>query len=513
MTNVIHTLPFLPSVGTNGPTTGVIQSPPLTLTRLAAGTVIEGTVTGQPAKGQVSVQTLHGQFALRTSAALATGTKVALQLQPSGGQVRVLVIPGQAGGAPPTPAGGNPAPAPAAPTAPTPPTGGTPAPATAGTPAPAGAATPSGPIGGTPVGGTPIGGTPIGGTPAGGTPVGTGPAAGPPAGGAATGATPTSGASVTGTPVGGTPVTGAPATGIPAPGAPATGAPTTISTPAPAGTTHAPPSGVPAAAQSGTAPTGQPATPTATTGTTATSTSATPTPTTPAPAIPGTIGAEVVPLARIMPGFEQALEAIARANPQAARALVQSVIPQPGPQLAGSIALLMNALGSGSIRGWLGGNALADLARTRGQQAMTNLADDFQQLSRIARSDLGEWRAYVLPFHDGERMQPIRLYVKPRQRGAGGPPDEESPARFVFEIELSRLGQIQLDGLATERRFDLMVRSKAPLPPHVRADIRALYAQLRVEQGLIGDVAFQVVLEFSVAPLEDTHELNSGLLA
>lgn len=492
MTNTIHTLPFLPHVGSGGPTAGVIQTPPLALTRLAAGTVIEGTVIGRPVKGQVSVQTQQGELALRTSASLAPGTKVALQLQPSGGQVRVLVIPGPpagAAGSTASPSAANPAatsttPA-AAPTAPT-----------AGSPAPAATPAGSGPIGGTPAGGTPIGGAPTGGASVTGAPAGGIPSVTATVSVTAGSAPVTPGTPITASPAAGTPVSGPPVTATP---------PTATPNPPPTGTS-------PVVTQSGAqAPAQASATPLGST-TMATPISANPASTAPTPPIPGTVGADVAPLARIMPGFELALEAIARANPQAGRALVQSVIPQPGPQLAGSIALLMNALGAGSIRGWLGENALVDLARARGTKAVTDLADDFQQLSRIARSEIGEWRAYVLPFHDGERMQPIRLYVKPRKRGAGTP-DDDSPSRFVFEIELTRLGQMQLDGLATERRFDLMVRSKTPLPPAVRADIRALFSRLRNDHGLTGDVAFQVVRDFSVAPLGDKHALDTGLLA
>lgn len=186
-------------------------------------------------------------------------------------------------------------------------------------------------------------------------------------------------------------------------------------------------------------------------------------------------------------------------------------MPRPGPQLAGSLALLISALRGGDIRGWLGQGTMRELARSPGKEAASRLADEFGQLSRLARSDSGEWRVHALPFFDGARHQQIQLYMKRRDQDAPG--EEDIPARFVFEFDLSKLGPVQLDGLAANRRFDLVVRSQSDLPDAIRKEIGALFSRTQEENGFAGEIHFQTVPAFAVAPLDEVHPNTGGLIA
>jgi hypothetical protein len=84
--------------------------------------------------------------------------------------------------------------------------------------------------------------------------------------------------------------------------------------------------------------------------------------------------------------------------------------------------------------------------------------------------------------------------------------------RFVFEVGLSRLGRIQLDGLAGGDRFDLMVRTIEPLSDQVKAEIRTIFGNAREAGKLAGEIAFQTVAAFSLAPLEEALASESGVV-
>src|SRR3546814_9353168 len=59
---------------------------------------------------------------------------------------------------------------------------------------------------------------------------------------------------------------------------------------------------------------------------------------------------------------------------------------------------------------------------------------------------------YLIPLMDGSEPRQLRRYV--RDRGAEGKRRDDTPARFVLEVDLSRLGALQFDGLyrSTEMR-------------------------------------------------------------
>ena len=153
---------------------------------------------------------------------------------------------------------------------------------------------------------------------------------------------------------------------------------------------------------------------------------------------------------------------------------------------------------------------MREVARTSGKESASRLADDFGQLSRLARTDSGEWRVHALPFFDGARHQQIQLYIKQRDQSAAG--EEENPARFVFEFDLSNLGPVQLDGLAANHRFDLMVRSQTDLPEPIRKEISALFSRTQEESGFAGEIHFQTMPTFTVSPHDELPPDSGGLV-
>ena len=154
----------------------------------------------------------------------------------------------------------------------------------------------------------------------------------------------------------------------------------------------------------------------------------------------------------------------------------------------------------------MGGVGLAPAVRDAlGRSGRRDLADslssEFRQASRLAGEPAsGDWRVMFLPLrHEGELHQ-INLYLRGRRKGDKDDPD--TGTRFVVEIDMTRLGPIQLDGLVHGRRFDLMLRSRGPLSPAMRRDIEAIFDEARGIGGYAGAIGFQVAASFPVQPLE-----------
>jgi hypothetical protein len=72
----------------------------------------------------------------------------------------------------------------------------------------------------------------------------------------------------------------------------------------------------------------------------------------------------------------------------------------------------------------------------------------------------------------------------------------------VVEVEMSRLGDLQLDGLVREKRLDLILRSRAPLPDFMRRDITQIFHETNEITGNRGNIGFQSSLEWKAMPIE-----------
>lgn len=219
----------------------------------------------------------------------------------------------------------------------------------------------------------------------------------------------------------------------------------------------------------------------------------------------------VLGLVREWPALGEALAVLRGAGSPAAQ-MLEMLVARPNPQIASTLLFFVAALTRGNLRTFLGrelGKALAAAGRA---DLGGRLADDFGQLSRLAAgTDSSEWRTFLLPFADAGKIEQIRLYLK-RRRAAHGEKDDQPMTRFVFEVGLSRLGRIQFDGLAGGDRFDLMVRSLEPLSDQIMAEIRTIFGNAREAGRLAGDVAFQTVTAFSLAPLEEALASESGVV-
>ncbi len=211
------------------------------------------------------------------------------------------------------------------------------------------------------------------------------------------------------------------------------------------------------------------------------------------------------------PTLGEALAALQGAGSPAAQILA-TLVARPNPQISSTLLFFVAALTRGDVSALLGreiGKALVDAGRA---DLAGRLADDFGQLSRLAAgTDSSEWRVFLLPFADAGRIEQIRLFLK-RHRATHEEEDDRPMTRFVFEVGLSRLGRIQFDGLAGGDRFDLMVRSLAPLSDEIMAEIRAIFGNAREAGKLAGEIAFQTVPAFSVAPLEEALASESGFV-
>jgi hypothetical protein len=196
------------------------------------------------------------------------------------------------------------------------------------------------------------------------------------------------------------------------------------------------------------------------------------------------------------PALDEALQVLDRAAPELAARLRSDLTPHSGAQLAGTLLFLVTALSNGS---WPSSKATAALDAAGHRALHAKLDGDVGELRQLSQSTSGEWRIFVLPLLDGGVVRPVRLYLRRRQPGRT-PADQSS--RFVLDVDLSRLGAVQLDGLVRQQRFDLVLRSHRAIPAALRQEITQVFHEASSAAGLSGDIIFTTASRFAVAPLE-----------
>lgn len=189
-------------------------------------------------------------------------------------------------------------------------------------------------------------------------------------------------------------------------------------------------------------------------------------------------------------------------------------IPQANSHLAQNLMSVTSALGDGNIRSWLG--ELANTLEQDQPNLFQRLNDEFAQLARLAaepRTD--DWRTTLLPFFAGASMEPVQMHLR-GEKQPKGEKKKEGGSRFIIDLQLSNLGRFQLDGFMKDRgetkNFDLIVRTDAPLPQRMRADINRIFTDFAEVAGLRGGISFQAHAQFVEVPLPSTLHRDGGVM-
>lgn len=193
------------------------------------------------------------------------------------------------------------------------------------------------------------------------------------------------------------------------------------------------------------------------------------------------------------PGLEEAVRALEEVNPSAAQQLVNAVLPRPGAALAANMLFFLVALSGGDLRSWFGDGPARILQRLK-PGLMARLRDDFGRLGRIADEPrTGDWRATMIPFYNGAEIEQIRLFTRRAGDEAEDEQDGRQGTRFIIDMDLSRMGRFQLDGLVyqKEKHLDLIVRTENKLPQKMQDDIRDIFREAGDVTGIKGGLSFQ----------------------
>lgn len=192
--------------------------------------------------------------------------------------------------------------------------------------------------------------------------------------------------------------------------------------------------------------------------------------------------------------LKSVLAALRDIDPALVQHFLAAAMPQPNRKLGATLTFLISAMRGGDARGWLGGEATQAL-RERGKESLLLEAErEIRNTEKQTAEKLpDDWQGVTLPMYDQSGVNPMHIFIHPFPE----PEKEDEKAetakgtRFLLDVELSRLGPLQLDGMVKPPQFDLILRSKTPLDAELRAELRSIFADCLGAVGYAGGVTFQ----------------------
>ncbi|MFN7114291.1 MAG: hypothetical protein ACK4PK_08010 [Alphaproteobacteria bacterium] len=200
------------------------------------------------------------------------------------------------------------------------------------------------------------------------------------------------------------------------------------------------------------------------------------------------------------PALDEALALLNASAAQTAQAMAQT-IPAAGTRLAPTTLFFLAALRMGSIESWLGAPAM-DALRGGGRKDLAErLAQDFGRLASLSKNIVaGEWRAISMPLsQQDQHISLIQFFLRQPPLDDSEEHGKEDPqrkmTRFILNLHLSRMGDIQFDGLLHKKRFDLILRSEEKLSADLRQELMQRFAAGLDQTGMEGGLSFQTRAE------------------
>lgn len=213
------------------------------------------------------------------------------------------------------------------------------------------------------------------------------------------------------------------------------------------------------------------------------------------------------------PALDALYNGLLHVSPQAAASLTRALPNAASAAQIGPAAMMfIAAVRSGDIANWLGDKKIDLLQRSNASDILKRLSQDSSSTGRAAptteTTQTSEWRAVPLPmFWEGE-IHKITLFSRHENQQNQEEENENTQTRFVFDLSLSRMGDIQLDGLLRDKRLDLVIRAQNTFSEHMQQTMRKAYTGALSSTELTGDLNFQGSTKNWVHVLQEKEQLG-----
>ena len=196
------------------------------------------------------------------------------------------------------------------------------------------------------------------------------------------------------------------------------------------------------------------------------------------------------------------------ATPALAQHILNTLPSATQPRQFPAAALLfLAAAKNGDLSGWLGQRPMRTIDSSQNSTAQkmlrTLMADLSSMIGKTATQtdpplvqQSPEWRGYILPLLGGAHPDQATLWVKDDGQNNGDQnQDKKKSLRFLVDLDLTRMGSVQFDGLINtdKKQFDLTLLTERPFGEGTQGEIKGIWLKTLDGLGLSGNIKFKEV--------------------
>jgi hypothetical protein len=218
-----------------------------------------------------------------------------------------------------------------------------------------------------------------------------------------------------------------------------------------------------------------------------------PVPTTPASLVP-LAWRTMLPLmqpASLWPTMDELFQTFYQATPAAAQVMGR-IVPSPGnpANFGPAVLLFIAAIKAGDLQAWMGDKKLEMVQKLGKHSLLSRLSGEMSSLAGNNDAPGTDWKSFPVPILWQNEISKIMFHVrkepseKEQQDGDGG-------TRFVMDLPLTRMGDVQIDGLVRGKQLDLILRTQMPISASMQDAMRVAYARALDGTDIYGDIGFQ----------------------
>lgn len=193
------------------------------------------------------------------------------------------------------------------------------------------------------------------------------------------------------------------------------------------------------------------------------------------------------------PDLREALQILLSSTSNMVQAF-RNTLPTPTPRFVPTALFFLAALRLGSIDNWLGDNTLKFLRQVGKKELVERLGSDFGKLSSMSKETLADgWHSISMPLLYDDQLSQMQFYVRHQYDNKDGDKEDVAkPAtRFILNLHLSRMGEMQLDGFVRKKDFDVILRTEEKLSFDMRQELMKCFSQGLDQVRMQGKISFQ----------------------
>ncbi len=172
-----------------------------------------------------------------------------------------------------------------------------------------------------------------------------------------------------------------------------------------------------------------------------------------------------------------------------------NIIPSPSrpANIPSSIMFFIAAIKSGDITAWLGEKMISTLRKdARGSNILSRIISEASNVSRLSADTISsDWRVIPIPLMWQNEIEKIHLFYKKDEKHDEKEENKNGEARFILELDLSNMGDVQIDTLIRGKKMDMAVRTEIMFSSAMKQKMRNVYNNALEVSGMNGELHFQ----------------------